>query len=98
MLALLLRHQPDSEDVELLAIYPEPDPDPDPDPEEPLRVEVVQSDGHAEAILVIENFKAEWREKYLLAEPLRLPSGTELRISQPAVWIDFIVSSAATAE
>ena len=81
-----------SEDVELLAIYPEPDS------EEPLRVEVVQPDGHAEAILVIENFRAEWREKYLLAEPLRLPSGTELRVSQPAVWIDFIVSSAATAE
>ena len=82
-----------SEDVELLAIYPEPDPG----PEEPLRVEVVQPNGHAEAILVIENFRAEWREKYLLAEPLRLPSGTELRVSQPAVWIDFIVSSAATA-
>ena len=85
-----------SEDVELLAIYPEPDPGPG--PEEPLRVEVVQPNGHAEAILVIENFRAEWREKYLLAEPLRLPSGTELRVSQPAVWIDFIVSSAATAE
>ena len=80
------------EDVELLALYPEPTPD------KPLRIEAVTPGGRVEPILVIEEFNAEWREKYLLAEPLRLPSGTELRISHAAVWIDFIVSSAATAE
>ena len=81
-----------SQDVELLALYPEPTSD------EPLRLEAVRPGGRVEAILVIEEFKAEWREKYLLAEPLRLPSGTELRLSHAAVWIDFIASSAATAE
>jgi len=81
-----------SEDVELLALYPEPMP------EEPLRIDAVSPGGRVEAILVIEKFNAEWREKYLLAEPLRLPSGTELRISHAAVWIDFIVASTATAE
>jgi len=81
-----------SEDVELLALYPEPTPD------EPLRIEAVGPGGRVVTILVIEEFNAAWREKYLLAEPLRFPSGTELRISHAAVWIDFIVSSAATAE
>ena len=52
----------------------------------------------AEAILVIEHFKAEWREKYLLAEPLELPSGTELFVSRRAVLTDFIVSSAPGAQ
>ena len=96
-----------SENVELLAIYPELDP------EEPLRMEVVRPDGsggtggpggpdgqvgQVEAILVIEHFRPQWREKYVLAEPLLLPAGTELRLSQPAVWIDFIESSATAAE
>jgi len=56
-----------SEDVELLAIYPESDP------EKPLRVEVVHSDGHAEGIPVFEHFKAEWREKYLLCRATSTP-------------------------
>lgn len=81
-----------SEDVELLALFPESTLD------EPLRIEAVRPGGRVEAILVIEEFSAQWREKYLLAEPLRLPSGTELRLSHAAVWIDFIVSSGATAE
>ena len=81
-----------SEDVELLALYPESTPD------EPFRIDAVRPGGRVEAILVIEEFNAEWREKYLLAEPLRLPSGTELRLTHGAVWIDFMVSSAATAE
>jgi len=84
-----------SEDVELLALYPEPTPD---EPFRPVRIEAVRPGGRVEAILVIEDFNAEWREKYFLAEPLRLPSGTELRLSHAAVWIDFVVSSAATAE
>ncbi len=81
-----------SESVELLAIYPELDP------EEPLRIEVVRPGGDAEAILVIEHFSRQWREKYVLAEPLSLPAGTVLRLSQPVAWIDFIESSATTAE
>lgn len=74
-----------SEDVELLALYPEPTPD------EPLRVEAVSPGGRVATILVIEEFNGAWREKYLLAEPLRLRSGTELRLSRAAVWIDFTV-------
>jgi hypothetical protein len=81
---------PDS--VELLALYPELEPDAS------LRVEVVRPDGSVEAILVIEQFSPQWREKYLLAEPLLLPAGTVLRSSQSVLWIDFIESDTAAAE
>lgn len=81
-----------SEGVELLALYPELGA------EEPLRVEVARPDGRVEDILVIEHFSPQWREKYVLAEPLSLPAGTVLRLSQPVVWVDFIESAAAPAE
>lgn len=81
-----------TDSVEILAIYPEPGTD------EPWRLEVVHPGGHAEALLEIQQFSPQWREKYLLAEPLTLPPGTELRLSQPAVWIDFMAKSAAAAE
>lgn len=83
------------DDVELLALYPERGS------EEllgPLRIEAVTPDGQVEPILVIEKLTPQWLEKYVLAEPLRLPSGTELRLSHPAVWIDVIPSTDAAAE
>lgn len=79
-------------DVELLAVYP------DRDSNAPLRVEAVTPDGEVEPILVIEELTPQWLEKYLLAEPLRLPSGTELRLSHPSVWIDVIEATDTAAE
>ncbi len=81
------------EDIELVALFPDPV-----DVNGPLRIEAVTPDGVVEPILVIERFAAQWREKYVLTDPLRLPSGSELRLSQPAAWIEFIPVSRSSAE
>ena len=81
------------EDIELVALFPDPV-----DVNEALRIEVVTPDGVVELILAIEDYRAQWREKYVLTDPLRLPSGSELRLSQPAAWIEFIPVSRPSAE
>jgi mono/diheme cytochrome c family protein len=85
-----------SDSVELVAIYPDTGPDTELDA--PVRVEVVLPGQAAEAILVIDDFSAQWREKYVLTEPLTLPAGTELRLSQAVVWLDVIAPTAPLAE
>jgi len=72
--------------VEILAIYPDPAPA---ESAEPFRLEARSAAGDIQPVLVIENYEAAWREKYLLRRPLLLPGGTELRLSRPAVWLDF---------
>lgn len=66
--------------------------------EEPLRVEARLPDGSARSLLVIERFDPAWREKYLLESPLSLPAGTEIRVTQPTVWIDFLPAVASAGE
>lgn len=78
-----------AEDVELVAIYAEPLED------QPLSVELVRPGGHVEPILIIQEYTPKWAEKYVLAEPLALGAGTELRLSQPAVWVDFTAPAPA---
>jgi len=83
--------------VDLVALFP--DPDTGGAGQSPFRIEVVLPgpDREARPILVIEAYDAHWREKYIFETPLRLPAGTELRLSQPAAWIDFLVDPPATA-
>jgi hypothetical protein len=81
-------------DITLVALYPEPVGE----SEEPIRVESVSPEGVVEPLLAIDRYDEQWRERYVLAEPLLLPAGSELRVFQTAVWVDFIASSAATAE
>lgn len=83
-----------SHDVELVALYPEPTGESD----EPLRVETVSPDGVVRPLLVIERYEGQWREKYVLIEPLVLPSGSELKLYQTSVWIDFMAASATPAD
>jgi hypothetical protein len=79
----------------LLALYPSPSSAAG---EEPLRVEALFPDGSARPLLVIERFDPEWREKYVLERPLSLPAGTEIRVTQPAVWLDLLPESPRPAE
>ena len=81
------------EDIELVALFPDPV-----DVNGSLRIEVVTPNGVVAPILVIERYVARWREKYVLTDPLRLPSGSELRLSQPAAWIEFIPVNRSSAE
>ena len=81
------------EDIELVALFPDPG-----EVNGTLRIDAVTPDGVVKPILLIERYVARWREKYVLTEPLRLPSGSELRLSQPAVWIEFIPVSRSSAE
>ena len=81
------------EDIELVALFPDPI-----DVNGSLRIEVVTPDGVVDLILAIEDYRAQWREKYVLTDPLRLPSGSELRLSQPAAWIEFIPVHRSSAE
>lgn len=81
-----------TEPVDLVALFP------DSTLEEPLRIEVARPDGTVQPLLVIERVTAAWKEKYRLTEPMSLPAGTELRLSQPAVWIDFVAGSAPAGQ
>jgi len=80
--------------VELLALCPDPAPGTD---AEPIRVEVRKPDGTVQTLLLIEDYEPTWREKYLLREPLLLEKGAELRVSRPALWLDFAVVGTADA-
>lgn len=79
----------------LVALYPSLG---DGSADEPLRVEALLPDGSARPLLVIERYDPEWREKYLLEQPLSLPAGAEIRVSQPAVWVDLVPAGGRPAE
>lgn len=81
--------------VDIVAVFPDAGPEAE---NAPLTLELVHPGGEPEPILVIEDFHSAWSEKYVLSEPLSLPPGTELRLSEPAVWIDFIPHASASAE
>jgi len=79
--------------IELLAIFPDPTAR---DSEEPFLVEAELPSGRVISLLEIKHYEPMWQEKYLLREPLVLPEGTEIRLSRPAAWIDFVpVANAA---
>ena len=71
--------------VEIVAVYP----DSREKAEAPVRVDAVAPDGTRTELLVIEAFRPEWREKYILSSPIGLPAGTTLEISQTTAWVDF---------
>ncbi len=73
--------------VDLVAIFPDPAPT---DAEKPFRVEAVRPDGEVMLLLSIEHYEPDWREKYLLRAPVRLPPDTVLRLSRPAAWLDIV--------
>ncbi len=75
---------PFTEEVELLAFFPGALGD----DEGSLRVDMKRPDGTTEQLLLIEDIRPAWIEKYVFAEPLVVPSGSELILSHPAAWID----------
>jgi mono/diheme cytochrome c family protein len=82
--------------VTLIAIYP--DLEPESDSEEPIFIEARRPDGTSLPLLSIEQFDSAWREKYVLESPIPLPSGTELRVTRGAVWLDFLMVAPEAAE
>jgi hypothetical protein len=77
-----------------VALYPEPTGESD----EPVPVETVSPDGVVRPLPVIERYEGPWREKYVFIEPLVLPLGSELKLYQTSVWIDFMAASATLVE
>jgi mono/diheme cytochrome c family protein len=75
----------------LIGLYPDVSSQPDgaADPE-PLRVEAVLPGGKTRVLLSVPSPDPAWVEAYFFRNPLLLPQGTELRISRPAVWADFV--------
>ena len=86
-----------AEAVEIVALYPDPVEGTDEGEEasSTFRIDVVTPGGAAKPLLSIEDYDPRWREKYILEEPLRLPAGSELRLSRPAAWIDLRLLDAA---
>ena len=82
--------------IELVALLPDAA-----DPAEidgPIRVDLVSPEGTIQPLLVIEQYAPQWREKYVLSQPLRLAAGSTLRFSQTTAWIEFIPALATPAE
>ena len=71
----------------VLAVLPPPDLDPGADG---FRIEAVEPDGRTTPLLRIRRFDADWAEKFVFRQPLRLAEGAAVRASHPGAVLDLI--------
>jgi hypothetical protein len=70
------------EDIELLSVFP------DFSEGEPIQIDALLPDGETLPLLQIRTVRPEWLTKYFFRKPLRLPGGSEIRVSPPGAWFE----------
>ncbi len=68
------------------------------DQDEVFRVDAVGESGEITELLRIRRFEADWNERFLFAEPIRLPAGASVRVSHPGAIVDLVRETAAGAD